>query len=192
MTQPTDLAPQPPKTTWQKRQSAIGKIASAMNRSVETSGYAGFSTGDLAEFRRIDVQQPYTPALWQTLVAYQIDDDWPDQGPYRETQEERWATILMGMAFTIGLHSPTTKLGTALADAGWSETRFVRLMEARDTHLIEEIRRLSQYLSSKSQPLDWSELASLILTQEGDYATKLRRNIARDYYRQLHKLKNAD
>lgn len=173
-----------------RRRSLVGKLAEKMKLGSQTAGRAGFSTGELAELRRIDPEQPYTPALWRTLVGYEIDQGWGD-GEWREALEERWAALLMGMAHTVGLHDYSTPLGAALAEAGWSETRFVRLMDSRGTRLIEEIRRVAQYLSSKSQPADWAQVADLVLDQDADWAERQRRDIARDYYRRLNKLETG-
>jgi CRISPR system Cascade subunit CasB len=190
MTRPPETADDTKPSRAAQRRSLIGRLAHAMELGASSSGRAGFSTGDLAELRRIDPAQPYTPALWRTLIAYDIDDGWGD-GTLRETLEERWAALLMGMAYTVGLHDPSLGLGTALAEAGWSETRFVRLMESRDKRLTEEIRRVAQYLSAKSQPANWAQVAGLVLDQDSDWAERQRRKIARDYYRRLNH-KEAD
>lgn len=187
MTQPNEHDGGEELSRTAQRRSLIGKIAQAMKRGAQTSGRAGFSTGALAELRRIDPEEPYTPALWRTLVGYGIDERWGD-GEWREAQEVRWAALLMGMAHTVGLHDPYTSLGEALADAGWSETRFVRLMESRDTRLVEEVRRVAQYLSSKSQKANWTDVADLVLDQDAEWAESQRRKIARNYYRRLSAL----
>lgn len=186
MTRPSETTDDTKPSRSARRASLIGRLAHAMKLGADSSGRAGFSTGDLAELRRIDPAQPYTPALWRTLIAHDIDDGWGD-GPLREALEERWAALLMGMAYTVGLHELSVGLGTALAEAGWSETRFVRLMESRDERLTEEIRRVAQYLSAKSQAANWTQVADLVLDQDSDWAERQRRKIARDYYRRLNR-----
>ena len=157
----------------------VGKIASYLTRDQYAEG--GISTGDLAELRRIDPQEPFTPALWKILLKFV-----PNHERLSERQERQWAILLMAMGTCVGLHSPATPFGEALAKAGWSELRFVRLMEARGEHLVKQIRRLSQYLASKNQEADWSDAAWLLFVQEGKKATKIRQNIARDYYKRLY------
>lgn len=157
-------------------QSVIGKIAYAMEDHL--------SSGDLAQLRRVSPDAPYTPALWKVLLTY-VPESWT-KGPKQDEKELRWSALLMGMAMTTGLHNPNTPLGRALVEAGWSELRFVRLMQVRGDDLIKDVRRLASFLASKSQPADWSDVAQLLFNQEGEWAERHRRRIARDYYRALY------
>lgn len=159
------------------RAQVIGKLAHAIEHQLPT--------GDVAELRRISPDQPYTPALWKLLLSY-VPESWV-AGADRDCKEARWAAVLMGMAFTAGLHQPGLPLGQALANAGWSELRFVRLLRERGDALTGEVRRVAQYLASKSQSANWADVAALVLDQEGDWAEKNRRRIARSYYRALYK-----
>lgn len=156
--------------------SVIGKIAYAMEHHL--------SNGDLAQLRRGSPVTPYTPALWKVLLTY-VPPSWT-AGAKQDEKERRWATLLMGMAMTAGLHNPNIPLGRALVQAGWSELRFVRLMEARGDGLVKDVRRLASFLSSKSQAADWSDIAQLLFNQEGEWAELHRRRIARDYYKALY------
>ena len=157
----------------------VGKIAGYMSRDPYSEG--GISTGDLAELRRIDPGEPFTPALWKILLKFV-----PDHQKLSPARERQWAIVLMAMGTCAGLHNRGVHFGKALAKAGWSELRFVRLMEARDDHLVKEIRRLAQYLASKSQQADWSSAAWLLFVQHGDKASDIRQGIARHYYKQLY------
>jgi CRISPR system Cascade subunit CasB len=157
----------------------IHKIASFLSR--DQYGEGGISKGDLAELRRIDPKEPFTPALWKILLEYVSDHE-----EILPERERRWAILLMAMATCAGLHSYETSFGKALAQAGWSELRFVRLMEARGDNLVKEIRRLAQYMASKNQQADWSDAAWLLFVQDGDKVGDVRQNIARDYYKQLY------
>lgn len=142
------------------------------------------STGDMADLRRVQPEEPYTPALWKLMEDLDLRGrpGWLDQ----ETRETRWAALMMGMAMNAGLHDYGVPLGEALAEAGWSELRFVRLMRATDTRLVQEVRRMAQYLGSKDQRADWTDVGRLLFSQEGDVADSYRRNIARPYYRRLY------
>ena len=159
--------------------TTIGKIASYIGRDEYSE--AGISTGDLAELRRINPDEPYTPALWKILLQFV-----PNHDHLSARQEQRWAILLMAMGNCAGLHDYATSFGKALAQAGWSELRFVRLMEARGDNLTKELRRLSQYLASKDQRANWADAAYLLFSQDGDSAQTIRQNIARDYYKQLY------
>lgn len=160
--------------------SVVGKIAYAMEHYL--------STGDLAQLRRVSPREPYTPALWKMLLTY-VPESWT-KGPKQDEKELRWSALLMGMAMTTELHDPNTPLGRALVEAGWSELRFVRLMQARGDDLIKDVRRLASFLASKSQPADWSDVAQVLFNQEGEWAERHRRRIARNYYHSLYLQEN--
>jgi len=154
--------------------SVVGKVALAIREHL--------GTGEVAELRRISPQDPYTPALWKLLLSY-VPDHWT-AGRDRDEKERRWAGLFMGLALSGGLHDPSVPFGRALAEAGWSPLRFVRLMRVRGDNLMEEVRRVAQYLNVKSQAANWAEAAELLLYQEGHRAESVRLHIARSYYRQ--------
>jgi len=143
------------------------------------------SNGDLAQLRRASPATPYTPALWKMLLTY-VPPSWTS-GPKQDERECRWANLLQGMAMTAGLHAQSTPLGRALAQADWSELRFVRLMQARGDGLVKEVRRLASFLAGKSQTADWSDIAQLLFNQKGEWAERHRRHIARNYYQALYR-----
>lgn len=162
----------------------IRKIAGQMRPK------GSMSTGDQAELRRISPKEPYTPKLWKLLFMYDLQNDWLGIG--QDAYERRMGTLLMGMAQCSGDHDDNTSLGHALAEAGWSELRFVRLMEARGETLEVLIRRLAQYLSSKGQSANWVDVAWLLLSQDLDFAEKTRLRIARSYYGTLYQKEKAE
>lgn len=168
----------------QRLSRAVGKVARRMGPNGE------MSSGNIAELRRISSDKPFTPALWKVLFDYDLEHAW--LGLDQDTYERRMATLLMGMAHCAGFHDYGTSLGEALAEAGWSELRFVRLMEARGETLESLIRRLAQYLASKGQSANWVDVAWLLLQQEGDEAEKTRLNISRRYYGALYSRENAE
>jgi CRISPR system Cascade subunit CasB len=139
--------------------------------------------GDRAALRRIDLDTPVTPTLWKVLFDLKQDES---KGMPQTKWEQRWATLLMGMAHCAGLHDYDVPLGQALAEAGWAETRFVRLMEADDETLPVLLRRMAQYLASKQQPANWDDVRKLLFYQSGETAEGIRLSIARPYYRTLH------
>lgn len=160
---------------------AVGRIASMMEQQ------GNLSRGDLAELRRISPNEPFTPALWRLLLILNLDESrWRQQ----EIWERRWAALFMGMAHCIGLHSYQTSFGQALAEAGWSELRFVQLMRARDDTLEKHLRRVAQFLSSKHQEANWTDVAWLLFSQSGETAKKVRLNISRSYYSTLYAQEN--
>jgi len=158
--------------------SAIGKMAKMM----ATEDALG--TGMLAELRRISPQRPFTPALWHLLLD--LDEAEPWGGLERNVYERRMAALAMGMAICAGLHDYKVPLGRALAEAGWSKLRFVRLMEARGETLEKHIRRMAQYLASKGQSANWVDAGWLLLGQDWSSAEETRLRISRSYYGTLH------
>lgn len=156
----------------------VGKIASMMRQE------GGLSKGDLAELRRISPDEPFTPALWRTLISLNLDEspNWILQAQW----ERRWATLFMAMAHCTGLHSYDIPFGQALAKAGWSELRFVQLMRADGQTLEKHLRRVAEFLSSKNQEANWTDAAWLLFHQSGGTAEKVRLNISRSYYSALY------
>jgi len=142
------------------------------------------SNGERAELRRANPKRPVTPTLWKVL----IDLEQHESPPYvsARTWERRWAALLVGMSYCAGLHEYNISLGQALATAGWSQGRFVRLMEADEEALPYLIRRMSQYLASKAQPANWDDVRKLLFSVTSSYSEDVRLDISRDYYRTLY------
>ena len=160
----------------------VGKMASMMNQD------GNISRGDLAELRRLSPDKPFTSTLWRIMITLKVykSPHWISQGQW----ERRWATLMMGMAHCQGLHEYSISFGSALAEAGWTELRFVQLMRTEGEMLEKQIRRVAQFLSSKKQQANWSGTAQLLFFQSGEPAKEVRLDISRDYYRRLHKLEN--
>ncbi len=155
---------------------AAGSAAARLRDSV--------SSGDRAELRRLDPKRPFTPALWKLLLDMGQHDapEWISQDRW----ERRWATLLMGLAFCAELHDYKRSLGSALAEAGYSELRLVRLLRAEGEQLETYIRRLAQYLHSKQQKANWGDVANLLFYQSGETSDKIRLHIARAYFAARH------
>lgn len=154
---------------------AVGSIAARMQ-----PGDSWLSSGDLAELRRISPDAPFTPTLWKVLLSLDLAESphWMNQ----ENWERRWATLMMGMAHCAGLHDFHIPLGRALFDAGWSELRLVRLLRSKDDALEKEVRRVAQYLASKAQPANWTDIARLLFYQSGETGESIRLGTSRSYF----------
>ncbi|HEY8492046.1 MAG TPA: type I-E CRISPR-associated protein Cse2/CasB [Dehalococcoidia bacterium] len=144
----------------------------------------------LAELRRLEPDDPASPAFWQTLIRYVEPYDAPpgDEGA-RRLWERRWAAILGGMARLS--HDPATPAGHALAEAGFSELRLRRLLRSADARLTDELRAAVQFLAATGVPADWRQLAELVLADPGrfpDWAERVRRRVSREYFRRLYDL----
>ena len=140
--------------------------------------------GELAELRRLDPSSPSSAAFWK-LVVGELEPlgVLRSGGARRVEQERRWAVILNVLAHLEHLHRPGTGYGRSLAESGFSEHRFSRLLRARGDTLWHQARRSAQFLSAKNQPADATGLAWLVLSEGRPDAQRARRQLARDYYR---------
>jgi CRISPR system Cascade subunit CasB len=144
---------------------------------------ASGSPGDVAALRRLTPEDPAAPAFWRLAAAY-LDGALPAGGEAREDAERSWAAVLCGMALTAGLHVPRRRAGAALAQAGYSDLRFERLLRASGPQLFREVRAAAAFLASKAVELDWTDLAALVLSDGGPSAERTRRALARSFYQQ--------
>jgi CRISPR system Cascade subunit CasB len=152
--------------------------------------YADFTyrltPGDVADLRRLDAaKDERPPAFWKLAVERLepagfsfADDDTPWDAP--------WAAAIAVMALANGIAGPRRALGAALAEANVAETRLLRLLRARDTALYDVLRTVARQLVSAAVAPDWADVAELTLSDRvAGERERVRREIARDYYRQL-------
>ncbi|MCB9492551.1 MAG: type I-E CRISPR-associated protein Cse2/CasB [Dehalococcoidia bacterium] len=173
--EPRSAPGEPPETSLG---SVVARLAVVMQ--------SGLSPGDLAALRRLRGDVP--PAAFYRLVARHLEpESLPEVGAAREALEARWMIVLAAMARLVGLHRPRLSLGEALADAGYHELRFERLLRADSAALPEQIQAASIYLAARGAPCDHADLAALVLTTDPARATQLRRRLARSYHRTLSK-----
>lgn len=154
------------------RRALVAHLAALAERSL--------SPADLADLRRLRPEDPSSPAFWRLCAAY-LSGSLPD-GTDRDEAERRWAAVLGALAHLRGLHRPDRPLGRALAEAGLSEMRLLRLLRARDGALYDAARGVVHYLSQRAAPADLAQLADLLLDQDGDRAEAIRRQVARNFY----------
>ena len=199
MNPPTDPEPAEQHVEEPSSSEATGKherpsLRTSVGKAAGLLGSERLGNGERAALRRISPEAPFTPALWKVLHHLEQHDA-PD-GIGQETWERHWATLLMGLSFCVSpssnLHAYGKPLGRALFEAGWSELRFVRLLRSKGEALEVELRRVAQYLASKSQPADWSDAASLLFYQYGDASEDIRLSIARAYYGAKHRREQQD
>lgn len=135
------------------------------------------SNGDVAALRRAS-SGVFSGAFWRLLL-----EEIPEDRRRTPADESRWGTAIGLLALCRGLHNPKTRAGAALAEGGWSETRLVRLLEARDEQLDAGLRQVGHYLTSKQLNANLADLAKLAIYQSGDHAERVRLDIARAYYK---------
>lgn len=148
--------------------SAVGSMAHRIDNTL--------GNGDVAALRRA-ASGAYAPAFWRLII--ELVPESRRSGP---VMEQRWACVTSLLATCAGLHDPKVRAGRALAESNWSETRLVRLLEAREEQLESAIRQVGHYLASKQHRANLAELAALLVHQDGDAADSCRLAVARSYY----------
>jgi len=162
---------EPPGSSWGERIGiAVKTLASQLERDD-----GPISAGDSAELRR-GWDQPRGAAFWRIAVRVLERHDL-----LRDVESEiEWTAILAGLAETASLHAPSQRFGRALAAAGVTEARLLRLLRAEDETLRKTLRAVVRQLASAGQRFDWGEPARLLLVRDKD---PIRSQIAKSYYR---------
>jgi CRISPR type I-E-associated protein CasB/Cse2 len=155
----------------------VGRLAGLLQYGGDT-----LSAGDVAALRRMDPTRP--AAAFFKLTGVALNEEL-GAGSAREEMETRWASIVVGLAHLGGLHRSGARLGQALANSGFSELRFSRLLRADAPRLVDELPTLAMFLTAKAVPVDWAGAAWLILSAGRSDEETTRRRLARDYYRAL-------
>jgi CRISPR type I-E-associated protein CasB/Cse2 len=185
-TGPQSTGPEPaePRESYFRRiQAGINALGAAFAQT-ENSSHGRFSSGDLAELRRLDHQAGYAStgsAFWRIVVEdlepRQLVGEAAGEGALRP-----WLAILQGLATLGGLHQPQRHLGSALVETGISEARLTRLLSARGDTLLDQLRPLAHQLRSQNQAANWAEAAQLVLSDGRSNADRVRQGIARSFY----------
>lgn len=163
--------PEPQTTEQPLLASTIGRIAGLI-------GSDGFPTGDRARLRRMTPGQPPPLAFTRFAVAH-LSESW-------EHWLDDWVTLVAGIALMAPkAHRPGYGLGRALAEAGYSEARLERLLDADGQTRRILLLRAARFLAAKQTPCDWTDVARLLLTHDEAKLEKIRLGIARDYFSHL-------
>ena len=132
-----------------------------------------FSRGDLAELRRMNSDDPAALVFWRLMAKYDLPDN--------AVSVPQWALIMNGMAIMTPTANADIPVGRALFLVGsYSETRLNRLLVSQGPMFRDLLGRMFRILASAKQPMDWGEMAALIL--DDNDAGRLQ--IASEYYRQ--------
>jgi CRISPR system Cascade subunit CasB len=172
-----------------KNQPNLSEVVNHISHAIKT--YLG--AGEIAELRRLSPKDPASPTFFKVAAQFLEPARFlPETGSWRDLLEQRWACILQGLALLGELHQPRKNLGEALAEAGFSELRFVRLLKGQGTTLWDAVRGAARFLNSKGQAVDWSEMADLVLSDGADWAETVRRRISRRFYATTLKTQEGD
>lgn len=163
-------------------------LAGRIAQMVAVVSSARFPAGDRASLRR------HAPGRPPSLAYHRFWPRWMNSEPPPEAQSQDWALILFGVAFGGNAnHQRAKSLGTALAEAGYSDARLERLLAAEE----QEVRRQAfaralRFLAAKNQSFDWVGATAWLLGS-GETREKHARRIATDFYRaQTRTAQNAD
>ncbi|MBF0627556.1 MAG: type I-E CRISPR-associated protein Cse2/CasB [Magnetococcales bacterium] len=153
----------------------IHLLASMMSRDQDAGG---LGTGEMAELRRWRYGGAVQPAAWRLLARFA-----KASGAMSLESENRWLAVLSGMAhMSPAPHRPGEKPGKILAEAGYSENRFHKLLNSQGDAFFDAVERTCRFLRAKGVSMDWSRFARFILTRDPDQAEEQRRQLARDYF----------
>lgn len=161
------------------KRSGLHGVIDSMARAMVTT----LSAGDVAALRRLDAAELSTPAFWKVVTGYiEPAGHLAEAGTARLEAERRWAVVVNALALLGTNHRREVRLGRALALAEYSELRLVRLVRATGPRLGHEVRTAVRFLVAKSEPVDATEFARLVLSDGTKYADQVRRDVARAYY----------
>ncbi len=165
---------------------AEASLDQIVHRIVWEIEHDAVSPGEVAELRRLDPEHPGGGAFWKTVV-FHLEPAGQLRGADAET---RWALILRAVGEIHAMHRPGRQLGRALAAAGVSEMRLVRLLRSDLATLADTLSAVCRQLASSGEAVDVADLGWLVVTARaaGNVRSgeeKVRRRIARDYYRRL-------
>ena len=142
-------------------------------------------SGAVAELRRIgDYDLP--PAFW-ILYLTVVPPEWRKRSGVADARHDRaWAGLIRAMVeMGSSSHSFDLHFGKALAETGYSEARFVRLLRAEGQSLTRELRVVGAWLGRAGvRKANWSQPASLFSWGPGMRSSRraARHRLARDYF----------
>ncbi|MBK8980690.1 MAG: type I-E CRISPR-associated protein Cse2/CasB [Planctomycetes bacterium] len=142
------------------------------------------TAGDVAGLRRMSPERLDAPGFWK-LAGLCLDEHLPGDARARARAETAWGAVVVGLAVLGDLQRDGERLGRALAHAGYSELRFVRLLRADAEWLVDEIPQVARFLAAKQQPAGFVDAALLVLGSDA-VREATRRHLARDYYSSLN------
>ena len=160
-------------------------LAGAMAYSMARHG--AWTTGDMAELRRLNPEQPIVAGFWRLM------DNNADHKFAKPHQIAVWARIVrciakavkIGDVATTGPHLGKNRLGTVLQETGYSETRLKALLNSQGETTLRAVEHAALFLNSKEQSkYNWNQCAALMLSEFRDEQTRNndRFKIAGEYY----------
>lgn len=130
--------------------------------------YVELSSGEQAELRRGTTAAPF----WQLLRTI---------GKHNAHKDDLRNWLLLIQCIAIAGHSKKPSLGNALKQAGYSEARLKRLLEADDDLLPGILRRTARQLKSSGHTGDWNIIRRILFDYKGE-GDDARLQLAQDYF----------
>ena len=164
----------------------LGSVVAALSRRLHAQV---IGAGALAELRRI-TDDDLPPAFWKRYLT-DVPAEWREPGGRVDARVDRaWAGLIRAMVeMAPNPHSFEQPFGESLADTGYSEHRFVRLLRAEGNDLAREVRVAGAWLAHHpgARVANWEQPAHLLLGRPW-LGLRVRhtitsRQLARDYFR---------
>ena len=191
------------EASWQNAESqswggiAVG-FAGDMARVNSEQYHSSLTRGDLANLRRMDLDDP-DPIVIRMMTSQDALAEWVTN----DAIYHKWTLILQGLALmtprssgdgSVSAHDGNTPVGQALYQAGYSESRFNRLLAAREEMLHTLLSRMFRMMAAADQRFSWREMARLIRSSDynEDRAEQCRRRISSYYYRSQRQATQSD
>jgi CRISPR system Cascade subunit CasB len=163
--------------------SLVGRIAAHIGEVMPP--------GDVASLRKLRPGAMWSPPFWRILVLH-LSRSLPAEGRPRLDTERKWAAIVQAIAQLRGLHDPQVSLGRALARAGATEQRFLRLLRATDEPLADAVSTAAHQLATGAQAVDCADFARLVLSDGRADEQSIRERIAYDYYAEVERTQKEE
>lgn len=182
----TEAAAERPRSNDPAEPRRLGQVIATISYHLNAER---IGAGELAELRRIS-RGELPPAFWKLYLTDDVvPPEWrePNGRPDRRV-DLGWAALIRAMVEMVpNPHSFDPPFGTALAESGYSEHRFVRLLRSEGDYLAREVRTAGVWLAHKGvNAANWVQPARLLLGQyriRGIQTKFTIHQLARNYFR---------
>lgn len=163
----------------------LGAVVATLSRHLDARA---IGAGELAELRRI-AGDDLPPAFWKRYLTA-VAAEWREPAGRVDPRVDRaWAGLIRAMVeMAPQPHSFERPFGAALAESGYSESRFVRLLRAEGEELAREARVAGAWLARAGvKAANWEQPAHLLLGRPwlglDVHHKAASHRLARDYFR---------
>ena len=164
---------------------SFGQVIAAISHNLDPEL---IGTGQFAEMRRMAWNE-FPSGFWHFYFRHVPRQHREPYGRPRPDVDLAWATVLRAMAEAGKKpHDPNAYFGAMLAELGYSEQRFVRLLRAQGEDLGREMRVVAAWLARAGQRVNWLKPAELLMGRIGrglniQPPDAVVHSLARDYFR---------